>query len=227
MIGGPETFFVEVPEQCTLDGQCTALTTNPCEAGICKLNGFCEYSPIEGCQNGGLLETWTGIGGSSVSSLLADPRFPNSPDETKILSDFLEAPKDYLNDFGSRLQTYLKPPVTCDYTFYIASDDEGVLNLSNNTNPANKQTIASHTGWTSSRAWFKYSTQKSAPIHLEKGDIVYLEALYKEGGKDDLYGMCFIVEPNIILHFETSTFLCLYQVEVTTLPSAGSVCHTA
>lgn len=146
MIGGPETFFVEVPEQCTLDGQCTALTTNPCEAGICKLNGFCEYSPIEGCQNGGLLETWTGIGGNSVSSLLADPRFPNSPDETKILPDFLEAPKDYLNDFGSRLQTYLKPPVTCDYTFYIASDDEGVLNLSNNTNPANKKTIASHTG---------------------------------------------------------------------------------
>ena len=183
VIGGSETFFVEVPEPCTLDEQCTALATNPCEAGRCKLNGFCEYSPIEGCQNGGSLETWTGIGGNSLSALLADARYPNSPDETKILSDLLEAPKDRLNDFGSRLQTYLMPPVTCDYTFYIASDDEGMLNLSNNTDPANKKTIASNNGWTSSRDWFKYSSQKSAPIHLEKGKLVYLEAMYKEGGK--------------------------------------------
>ena len=184
-ITGSDTFFVEIPVPCTLDQECD-FSMNPCETGICKLDGFCEYSLIEGCQNGGLLQTWTGIGGNAVSLLLADPRYPDSPTQTRILSDRLEVPDESQESFGSRLQTYLKTPVTCDYVFYIASDDEGTLNLSNSTDPANAKTIAYHNGWTSSLQWNKYSSQKSAPIHLEKGELLYLEALYKEGGKDFL-----------------------------------------
>lgn len=77
------------------------------------------------------------------------------------------------------------PPKTCDYTFYIASDDNGSLNLSTDSNPANAKLIASIGGWAGVRDWFKYASQKSAPQSLVKGQIYYLEAIYKEGGGGD------------------------------------------
>ena len=144
--------------------------------------GLCEYIPIAECENGAKLESWTGIGGGNyISDLTSNPRFPDSPDQTSILTNNLEAPSNAGDDIGSRLQTYLVPPFTCDYTFYIASDDRGQLNLSTDTDPANKATIAYVNGWTAPREWHKYSGQKSAPIRLEKGQLAYMEALHKEG----------------------------------------------
>ena len=77
------------------------------------------------------------------------------------------------------------PPVTGDFIFYIATDDNGDLNLSTDTNPANKKRIAYVDDWAGSRDWFKYASQKSAPISLMKGQLYYLEALMKEGGGGD------------------------------------------
>ena len=90
-----------------------------------------------------------------------------------------------MDNFGSRLQTYITPEVTCNYTFYIASDDNGGLSLSSDINPSNKLQIAYVRGWTSSRQWDKYPEQQSPPIFLEKGIQYYLEAIYKEGGGGD------------------------------------------
>ena len=73
------------------------------------------------------------------------------------------------------------PPATGDFTFYIATDDAGQLNLSPDADPSNKTTIAYIGGWAGSKDWFKYQSQKSAPISLVKGQMYYLEALQKEG----------------------------------------------
>jgi len=112
------------------------------------------------------------------------------------------------------------PPVTCDYNFYIASDDQGQLNLSNDTDPANKVTIARVDGYTSSRDWFKYTTQKSAPVHLEKGQRVYMEALHKDGGGGDNLAIAWeCSQHGIALEVIDASYTSVLPVLTTPMPS--------
>ena len=125
---------------------------------------------------GATLETWLGISGSSLTALDNDPRYPLNPNTTVTLTNLLETATNQADNYGCRLQTYITPPVTCNYTFYMASDDAGELNLSTDTNPSNKARIAYINAWAGSRDWYKYTSQMSAPIHLEKGSLYYLES---------------------------------------------------
>ena len=134
---------------------------------------------------GATLETWLGISGTSLTALDNDPRYPLNPNTTVTLTNLLETATNQADNYGCRLQTYITPPVTCNYTFYMASDDAGELNLSTDTNPSNKVKIAWIDNWAGSRDWTKYATQKSDPIHLEKGSLYYLESRFKEGGGGD------------------------------------------
>ena len=186
VINGSELFFVEPPVPCTLDSHCAALVTKPCEAGYCNVETtFCEFVPIDSCVNGAKLETWTGFTGSSLDDLTSDPRFPESPDESTILNTTLEAPSNSGDNYGRRLQTYIMPPATGEYYFYIASDDQSRLSLSSDADPANAVVIASVNGYTAAQDWFKDPSQKSDPIHLETGQFYYLEALHRDGGSSD------------------------------------------
>ena len=180
------SYFYEVPPvPCTSIVDC--LSTNPCTSGQCNLvSTMCEYTPIVGCENGAKLETWFGISGGGLSTLKTNQRYiSNSPNTTIIVTNFLESPTNRADNFGARMQTYLTPPVTCNYTFYIASDDEGELYLSNNTNHINKVKIAWITAWAGPREWKKYATQRSSPMTLEKGKLYFMEVLHKEGGGGD------------------------------------------
>ena len=80
---------------------------------------------------------------------------------------------------------YVCPPVTGNYIFWIASDNSSELWLSSDETPSNKQKIASVSGYTSSRQWTKYSTQKSVSKNLLAGRKYYIEALHKEGDQGD------------------------------------------
>ena len=131
-----------------------------------------------------LREYWLGIGGSSVADLTGNANFPDNPSGTTQPTLF-EAPTSFANDYGTRMLGYVHPPVTGDYVFWIASDDNSQLFLSTDIDPANKVQIAyvpSHTG---SRVWTSYAQQQSAPVHLEAGRRYYIEALHKEGGGGD------------------------------------------
>ena len=83
------------------------------------------------------------------------------------------------------MRGYLTPTTTGDYWFWIASDDNGELWLSTDSNPDNKTRIAYVPGWTNPREWTWYAQQKSALIHLVAGTRYYVEALMKEGGGGD------------------------------------------
>jgi hypothetical protein len=133
---------------------------------------------------GVLREVWNSIPGTSVGDLTNHIRFPHQPDGESILSQF-EAPTDVADDYGQRLRAHLWPPVTGNYTFWIASDDASTLFLSTDENPVNKRVIAAVPGWTSSRDWTRYSEQQSASIPLTAGQPYYIEALMKEGGGGD------------------------------------------
>lgn len=152
-------------------GSCL-LTVNPV---ICSAVGNITY------------EVWNNIGSSvAISSLTSNVNYPNNPSSTSLLST-LEATSNQGDNFGARITGYICAPATGSYTFWIASDDNGELWLSTDNQPVNKQKIAYHTGYTLSRQWNKYVTQKSAIINLVQGRSYYIEVLMKEAtGGDNL-----------------------------------------
>lgn len=134
------------------------------------------------CENTGYIvrEVWRNVPGTDVSAIpLSQP-----PTETTELWAF-EAPSNNGTNYGARIRGYLCPPLTGNYTFWIASDDKSELYLSSDENPANKTKIASVNGHTSVRQWNKYATQQSASIHLTAGYQYYIEALHKEASGGD------------------------------------------
>ena len=131
-----------------------------------------------------LLEWWLGIGGTVVSDLTSNVAYPNNPTGSSQRTSF-EAPTDWENSMGQRMRGWVYPPVSGQYTFWVAGDDETQLFLSTDDTPANAVMIANVPAWTSSRAWTTYSQQRSVTITLEAGRAYYIEALMKEGGGGD------------------------------------------
>ena len=134
-------------------------------------------SPTPVCQAAGniIFEYWTNAPGKRVS----DIPVARIPDGTKQLRSF-STPLYFGEYYGSRIKGYLCVPKTGDYTFYIATDDDGELWLSTDANPENKQRIAYVAGWTSPGQYNKFATQKSKVISLIAGEKYYIEALQKE-----------------------------------------------
>ena len=132
-----------------------------------------------------LREVWEDIPGNSVNDLTSDPRFPSRPSFSEQLTGFFETPTDSAEQYGQRVHGYIVPPVTGNYTFWIASDDNGALYLSTDNTTAKQQQICSVPDWTGSRQWDKFGEQQSAPIRLVAGQAYYVRALHKEGGGGD------------------------------------------
>ncbi|QDV40809.1 PA14 domain protein [Stieleria neptunia] len=143
------------------------------------------YFAAEQSNRGALLEIFSGISGTQLVNLTGAPNYPDAPDSIALLDSF-EIPTNVDNNYGARVRAYLTVPTTGDYTFWIASDDQGSLLLSTDDDPANAAQIASVPVWTSSRQYDKYPTdQQSAPIRLVAGQVYYIEALMKEGSGGD------------------------------------------
>ena len=137
-------------------------------------------APIVCSATGNILrEVWLNIEGTDI------PSMPTSAPSSSGQISIFESPTEVADNYLSRVRGYICPPTTGAYTFYIASDDNGELWLSTNDNPANKVKVASVSGWTSTREWTKYPSQKSVVINLNAGQKYYIEALHKEGGGGD------------------------------------------
>jgi hypothetical protein len=133
-------------------------------------------------------EVWFGISGGNVDSLTGDIRYPDAPDVREVLSSF-EAPSNYADNFGTRMHGYVVPPVTGDYTFWIAGDDDCELWLSSDDSESNASQVASVPGWTNDREWDKYQSQKSSTVTMQAGQRYYIMALHKEGSLGDGLGV--------------------------------------
>ena len=133
-----------------------------------------------------LYEYWDGITptGTSLSLLYDWPDFPDNPTGTQILTLF-EGPTNRENQFGGRMRAWLYAPVTGDYKFWIATDDNGELWLSTDEKPANARKVSYVSAWAGPRNWSDGDVYPSDPISLEAGKRYYISALYKEGGGDD------------------------------------------
>ena len=131
-------------------------------------------------------EYWFDISGTSIVNLTASSNFLKGADQLESLESF-EISSNRYNKYGTRIRGYLYPPTTGEYTFWIASDDNGELYLSTDVIAENKVQIANVSGWSSPRQWDRYTSQQSTTITLEAGKTYYIEALMKEdGGGDNL-----------------------------------------
>jgi uncharacterized protein YjdB len=134
-------------------------------------------------------QMWNNIGNSiAVSSLTSNINYPDNPTSSITIST-MEAVSNQTDSYGARMVGYICAPATGSYTFWIASDDYGELWLSTNDQPANKQQIAYVNGYTSSRQWNKYTSQKSGIINLIQGKSYYIEALMKEATGGDNFAI--------------------------------------
>jgi hypothetical protein len=131
-----------------------------------------------------LREWWSDMTGTSISSLTADPRFPDFPSGREYINQ-MNGPLNTADNYGSRLRGFVRPDTSGTYSFWIASDDASQLFLSMNENPDQKTLIARVDEWTDYQQYTKFTIQHSANLQLEAGKFYYLEALQKEGGGGD------------------------------------------
>ena len=131
-----------------------------------------------------LREYWTGISCTSISSLTSSSNYPDNPTGSEEITS-LEGPVNWADNYGTRIRGYVFPPVTGNYTFWIAGDDYCNLYLSTDATAANASRIAYVEGWTDSEEWTKYSSQESSTVTLTAGEKYYIEVLHKEGSGGD------------------------------------------
>jgi hypothetical protein len=131
-----------------------------------------------------LREVWTDVPGDTVATLTGHPKYQGKPDITSFEKQF-EGPRDWADNYGTRMRGYLHPPATGNYVLWIASDDDSELWLGTSDAPSSKILVAYQQGAVAFRDWNAKPTQKSSPVTLVKGRRYYIEALQKEGGGPD------------------------------------------
>lgn len=186
---GPATVLGNQVTLLGVPGKVTIAATQPGNGTVgpainMERSFWVNVAPPSNCSGTGSIsfERWTGITGTAVSQIPVG----NAPNATGTLNIF-EIPVNALDNYGTRVRGFICPPVTGQYRFWIASDDNGELWLSTNSSPTNKALIASVTSWTNSQEWGKFPSQQSALITLTAGQQYYIEALMKEGtGGDNL-----------------------------------------
>lgn len=151
--------------------------------GAALVAAVCVLSFNLHAQHGLLREVYPGFYGS-VSDLTNDFNFPDNPASVGVIENF-EAPQNAGDNYGQRVRGYIVPPVTGNYVFWVASDDQSQLFLSTDSDPANVRMIASVPFWTDPGQYDAYPEQQSAPMRLEAGKYYYIEALMVEGGGSD------------------------------------------
>ncbi len=132
-------------------------------------------------------EYWSGINETGVAALTGNPAYPNNPTSTSYPTSFA-APLEIGDYYGTRMHGFLVPPVSGNYTFWIAADDQSELWLSPGSEVSAAVKIAGNTEWTSPSEWTKYPSQQSAPIALRAGFRYYIRALHAEtyGPQDNM-----------------------------------------
>ncbi len=121
--------------------------------------------------------------GTDVTNAAFQWTYEKPPSDVVDVITSFETPLKYGMRYGARIRGYLHPPVTGDYTFWIASHDQSELWLSDCDDCRFTKKIAEATQATEPKKWDKTKAQKSEPIKLEKGKRYYVEALHKQGSK--------------------------------------------
>jgi signal transduction histidine kinase len=109
------------------------------------------------------------------------PNYPYQPSGWDIRASF-EAPSNWGEYHLTRMRGYLHPPVTGDYTFWIASDNSSELWLSMDDSPSGARKIAfiKSGDWVNQHEWNRYASQKSETIRLNADKTYYIAAFAEQ-----------------------------------------------
>ncbi len=144
-----------------------------------------DLYPNDASRNVGIWrEWWLGLSGPQVSDLTQSPNFPDSPDADEQVNNFA-GPINWGSSYGTRIRGVFYAPVSGDYTFWVTSDNNSELYLSDDGNAANKVLIANVPVAVNPNDWGSHPEQQSLPITLVAGQPYYLEVLHKQWGARD------------------------------------------
>ena len=134
-------------------------------------------------------EYWTGVPGNTIASIPV-ATLNATPNGTGTLTTLEAATTASLGDnYVQRVRGYLVAPVTGNYTFWIAGDDQCEFWLSTDEEPVSKVRRAWVNGTTGVREWTREANQKSALIALKAGRRYFFEVLHKESSGADHFAV--------------------------------------
>jgi signal transduction histidine kinase len=109
------------------------------------------------------------------------PDYPYRPSGMDVRPSF-EAPSYWGHYYLTRMRGWLRPPVTGQYSFWIASDNSSELRLSPDADPSKQRKIASipRFDWVNEHEWSHFPSQHSETILLKGGESYYIEALQEQ-----------------------------------------------
>jgi signal transduction histidine kinase len=134
--------------------------------------------PIVSVQPGQLVS----LKAASASPYVVNfPDYPYRPTGRDIQTSF-EAPSNWGDYHLTRMSGFLHPPVTGDYTFWIASDNSSGLWLSTSESPVETRRIAfvKEGDWVAARDWTRFPSQRSEPLFLRADRVYYIEAFQEQ-----------------------------------------------
>lgn len=132
------------------------------------------------CATGQILwEFWANVTGNEANQV------PTTNPTTVSTVTMLETPTNQGDNYGERLRGYICPPVSGNYTFWVAGDNKAEVWLAKSEDSTGKQRICFVTTYTGIRQYNKEASQQSAPIALVAGQKYYIEVVHKEGSQGD------------------------------------------
>ncbi len=186
---------------------------------------FGLHNTLPSCETHGLTyERFDNISGVTVADLQSSASYPNAPTSVNLIADF-EIPSDVADNYGGRVRGYLVAPISGDYRFWVASDDQSRVLLSSDQSAENAQEIVRVDYYSPPRLWETStapwdSPQWSDPISLVAGERYYVEALYKEGTAGDHLALGWQMPYSRDFELITQNFLCILDENGTFGPSA-------
>ena len=155
-------------------------TINDIEDGQCN----CYGTPTEDCiGNRGDLRVfyYEGIPGQTLDSLLAAPIYPDSPNNGESLSACYFDPAQDI-EYGALIKAFIRIPITGDYTFQLAGNNESEFLLSNSTShEAEDLNQVAYLAWNQPN-----QMDTSQIVSLTGGEYYYLEIRNKGNGNGDV-----------------------------------------
>jgi len=145
---------------------------------------FESYMLVPARKGSILYENWNNFNGTTLNQITSANGYPDNPADSMLLKQF-QSPVNWADRYCDKISGYIHPPATGEYTFWINSDDQSWLFLSDDDNPASKKEIAKVGNFTALDAWEQSGEQKSKPIQLQAGRRYYIETLHAEGGGND------------------------------------------
>jgi signal transduction histidine kinase len=132
----------------------------------------------------GLLVTLDGV--NCRPYFASFPNYPYRPSGRDIQDSF-EAPMNWGEYHLTRMRGFLRPTVTGNYGFWIASDNSSELWLSSDADPSKARKIAfvRRFDWVDPHEWTRFPSQHSGPIFLKAGETYYIEALQEQTTEAD------------------------------------------